>query len=195
MRYILDDLGYISTVSCNSIECDSGTCVEYTGSIPEGYDSLLDWATDANIRAYKIVDGNLTFDADRDAALQAQWNIPYTPANVYSTDESIIGTWIDGKPIYRKLVYVNNLANNTIKNVPCNIGANVIDQMIKHELVWYDSVDRGWMYGKRWDATSIFIEYYYNTAEDYMWIKSVGTDWSVRTSKAYAIFEYTKTTD
>ena len=113
----------------------------------------------------------------------------------YSTEEVIIGKWIDGKPLYGKVVYVNNLANNTIKNVPCNIGANVIDQMIKHELVWYDSIDKGWMYGKRWDSPSIFIEYNYNTANDYMWIKSVGTDWSSRTSKAYAIFEYTKITD
>ena len=113
----------------------------------------------------------------------------------YSTEEVVIGTWINRKPIYRKVVYVNNLANNTTKTVSCNIGANVIDQMIKHELVWYDSVDKAWMYGKRWDSPSIFIEYNYNTAGDYMWIRSVGTNWSARTSNAYAIFEYTKITD
>lgn len=113
----------------------------------------------------------------------------------YSTDEIVIGNWIDGKPIYRKVVYINNLANNSDKNVPCNIGANIIDQMIKHDLVWYDTVDKSWFSGKRWDSPSVYIAYNYNTAGDYMWIRSRGTDWSARTSKAYAIFEYTKTTD
>lgn len=113
----------------------------------------------------------------------------------YSIDEIIVGTWIDRKPIYRKIVYINNLVNNGEKNVPCNIGANVVDQMIKHDLVWYDSVDRSWFSGKRWDSPSIFTQYNYNTANDCMWIRSIGTNWSTRTSKAYAILEYTKTTD
>ena len=112
----------------------------------------------------------------------------------YSTEEKIIGKWIDGKPIYRKVVYINNLANNGDKNVPCNIGANVIDQMIKHDVVWYDSTDKSWFSGKRWDSPSIYIAYNYSTTGDYVWIRSVGTNWSARTSKAYAIFEYTKTT-
>lgn len=25
--------------------------------------------------------------------------------NIYSTDETVVGTWIDGKPLYRKAVY------------------------------------------------------------------------------------------
>lgn len=28
--------------------------------------------------------------------------------NIYSTEERIVGTWIDGKPIYRKVVLVDN---------------------------------------------------------------------------------------
>lgn len=72
MRYILDSEGYIHSVSCSHIECDN-TGTEYTGSVPEGYDSLEIWATTANIRAYKIVNGNLTYDANRAAALEAEW--------------------------------------------------------------------------------------------------------------------------
>ena len=35
----------------------------------------------------------------------------------YSTTEKIIGTWIDGKPIYQKTVSCGALPNNTTKNV------------------------------------------------------------------------------
>jgi len=35
----------------------------------------------------------------------------------YSTTEKIVGTWIDGKPVYQKTVYCGALPNNTSKNV------------------------------------------------------------------------------
>lgn len=74
MRYILDDLGYIEEVSFNAlIECNNKTCTEYTGSIPSGYNSLDEWLSNSNIRAFFIEDGNLVYDADRDAILQAQY--------------------------------------------------------------------------------------------------------------------------
>lgn len=72
MRYILDDLGYIEEVSFGGIiECNNKTCIEYTGTIPSGYDSLIAWVEKANIRAYKIIGGNLTYDEEKDAELQA----------------------------------------------------------------------------------------------------------------------------
>lgn len=73
MRYILDDLGYIEAVSCTYIECNNKGCTEYTGTIPEGYESYAQWAEEANIRAYKIVDNNLVYDANRAAALEEEW--------------------------------------------------------------------------------------------------------------------------
>lgn len=73
MRYILDDNGYIEAVSYNQFECNDKSCTEYTGTIPEGYESLDDWVLNANIRAYKIVSNNLTYDATRNAELQAEW--------------------------------------------------------------------------------------------------------------------------
>lgn len=71
MRYILDDNGYIEAVSCTEISCSNKSCTEYTGTIPSGYDSLEDWAQNANIRAYKIVNKNLTLDSAKDAELTA----------------------------------------------------------------------------------------------------------------------------
>lgn len=70
MRYILDDLGYIEEVSSNEMFCNNKSCTEYTGAIPGGYESLDEWLMRANIRAWKIVDGNLEFDPDRDLELR-----------------------------------------------------------------------------------------------------------------------------
>lgn len=73
MRYILDESGYIDSVSCTPFNCKDKSCQEYTGTIPSGYDSLQEWAINANIRAYKIVDNNLVYDEAKDAELCEKW--------------------------------------------------------------------------------------------------------------------------
>ena len=67
MRYDLDEEGYILNVFFG---CMSGTCAGYEGTIPEGYETLVEWADNANIRAYKVIDGNLAYDSVRDAQLK-----------------------------------------------------------------------------------------------------------------------------
>lgn len=70
MRYELDDEGYLLNVYFG---CASGNCTGYEGSIPEGYDGLEEWAENENIRAWKIVNGNLVLDSVREAELQEQY--------------------------------------------------------------------------------------------------------------------------
>ena len=43
------------------------------------------------------------------------------PMNDYSTDEKVVGTWIDGKPIYQKTVDFGKGPNNAEKSVPHGI--------------------------------------------------------------------------
>lgn len=48
--------------------------------------------------------------------------------NVYSTSETVCGTWINGKPLYRKVINFGELPNTTEKNVShgvSNIGTIV----------------------------------------------------------------------
>ncbi len=76
MRYILDDYGYISEVTFGGyIQCNNKGCTEYIGAVPSGYSSLEDWHENANIRAYKLVDDNLVYDADKDVELQALFEL------------------------------------------------------------------------------------------------------------------------
>ena len=73
MRYILNNEGYVETVSfANPIVCN-GSCTEYTGTTPTGYSSLLEWSENAVIQAYKITNGNLTHDPTKEAELESEW--------------------------------------------------------------------------------------------------------------------------
>lgn len=42
-------------------------------------------------------------------------------ANTYSTNETVIGKWIDGKPLYRKVVDLGVLPNEGTFRIPHNI--------------------------------------------------------------------------
>lgn len=101
MRYILDDMGYVSLVSCNPIECDSKSCTEYKGKIPLGYYSLAEWIEKANIRAYKIVDGTFTYDPDRAAAIELEIEL----------SNNIVVLYDDENGSYNNITLKNNIDN------------------------------------------------------------------------------------
>ena len=62
--------------------------------------------------------------------------------NTYSTEETIIGTWIDGKPLYRKTLTFNTTINS---NTPLYIAHNIsnVDTIFvdySHSYFWNDTV-------------------------------------------------------
>ena len=105
-------------------------------------------------------------------------------SNSYSTEEiKTGGTWIDGKPIYRKVVNVGTLPDKTSKNVQHNI--QNLDKVLEIKLVANDGISSivcnfgGKEMGVYIDAANVFIVSGNNF-----------TGYS-----GYAIIEYTKTTD
>lgn len=109
----------------------------------------------------------------------------------YSTDEQVIGTWIDGKPLYRKVgtikftsIYsqgnftVGSLISSNIKygtitkvftdSLLCNNLYNTFDSTIKSNI--YVSAEGGYIFG-------------FTTRENYL------------NKTIYVVVEYTKTTD
>jgi hypothetical protein len=134
MFYILDELSYIEEVSTHYIERDNKTCTEYTGAIPEGYETYDEWALNANIRAYKLdANGNLMFDADRNAALQEEYKKKcFVDNQIYSTEEKIIGTYIDGKPIYRITIVGTTGATSGTVNTTILLKNKVCDRLLKY---------------------------------------------------------------
>lgn len=110
----------------------------------------------------------------------------------YSTTESVVGTWIDGKPIYRKVLTTDHLANDGSINVPH--GITNLGQLINCSFRWYDSEDGRWYNNVRYGSTTLYIEEGGVTPTSVV-LTSKGTNWSTRTSNVAIIIEYTKSTD
>ena len=115
---------------------------------------------------------------------------PADETNNYSTDETkTFSKWIDGKPIYRKVVNLGSLPSNTTNSV--THGISNIDKVIGFNAfgissdtntrisIPYPTTDSGNI--QAWvDKSSVYI-------------RTTVTSWAHYSG--YAIIEYTKTTD
>lgn len=113
-------------------------------------------------------------------------------ANEYSTTETVIGTWINGKPLYRKVLTANSLANNGILIINHNI--QNLEKVTKISYSWYDTQDSKWYEGIRWDSATAYIKAD-GVRSTSVLISCVGTNWSTRTQNVTVVLEYTKSTD
>ena len=102
----------------------------------------------------------------------------------YSTEEQVVGTWIDGKPIYRK--YINTASGQT-KTV-YDLSTYNVETVIKLELFEIES-NGNIIPINFYNGSDKFTFCVYNKNGKYIEIIST------RTLAHYGIFEYTKTTD
>lgn len=70
----------------------------------------------------------LRYTKTTDTAGSGQWTPQGVPAHHYSTDEQIVGTWIDGSTLYEKTVDIGSLPNTSEKSSAHNISN--IDKVI-----------------------------------------------------------------
>jgi hypothetical protein len=193
MRYVLDDLGYIEAFSCNPIICDNKTCSAYSGTTPEGYSSLQEWAQEANIRAYKIVDGNLTYDEARAAALEAEWTEEViSNPDIHSSEEVKTNKiWIDGKPVYRKCYRLSSMPTTSGKKFEHEV--DDLDYIVELRGVMKRTYTNG--------AFSQLVFPYANSGGNMnisvqeKTLIEITTTIDRSTFNGVVIFEYTKTTD
>lgn len=115
-------------------------------------------------------------------------------AEIYSTDEIKTNkVWIDGKPIYRKVVSVNFPTSSSTATTNHNISN--IDTVTDYELIWLDTADSKW-YKSYKDTTGQYYVQADGISSTSVYVKSGSNyDWAKRTANRYAIIEYTKTTD
>lgn len=133
MRYILDNEGYIFATSLDKdspIECELGSCTEYIGELPDGYGSLYEWQCNANIRAYKIVNGNLIYDALRDVELQEIYD-EENEKNSYVTHKELSAIKIEQDENLVNIYDINSLENSNLNrlNVISNSANLKIDKL------------------------------------------------------------------
>ena len=106
----------------------------------------------------------------------------------YSTDEQVVGTWIDGKPIYRKVIYFSSLTSisNTIPNMETVVTLRAMS-LSNGGIVW-----RAINEAYKIDEWSCDI---YARVDTGLIAIQPGSNFAAEHTTAYAIVEYTKTTD
>lgn len=120
--------------------------------------------------------------------------------DVYSTEETVVGTWIDGKPIYRKVIVSNNVTIPKSGSFFMQIGASIQDYVSKHimakessngvfrELPLVHNVAVG-------NQSMVALYNNEHTGSPNTLEISQGSSVARTFSKVIAILEYTKTTD
>ena len=109
----------------------------------------------------------------------------------YSSNEQIVGKWIDGKTLYRKVITFNYFPNNTQRVVPHYI--TNLQYICWYEYSWYDKSDKRFFSGFRFDNSTTYCKIAISHTD--LIVEGRGTNWSARTSDGTCIIYYTKTTD
>lgn len=123
--------------------------------------------------------------------------------NDYSTDEMIIGTWIDGKPIYQKTVHISNM-NITVQNSGeasteltdlASLNINSVVNLIVGSCNWGGTGRVQLPVCLINNSVSISVDYTYNYDTKKLSIRHFRSSSSTVISDFYVTIQYTKTTD
>ena len=113
---------------------------------------------------------------------QIKYNLGDLSKEKYSTDEIKIGEWINGKPIYRKVVVIDNPSDGMTFSI-----AN-IDEPINAS--WTQAHPTGVFFSYNYDGSSMSIISFNSTSKNFIIQMRGGFE-----GKIVIIVEYTKTTD
>lgn len=110
----------------------------------------------------------------------------------YSTDEQVVGTWIDGKPIYEKVIYVD-ITDKDWHNIQLDVS---VDFVVKLKGMLYRGDGyfmelQGNIYPNEVERGMI----YYNKNDNYIQYVVLYSSLNLTSAYLYITIQYTKTTD
>lgn len=123
---------------------------------------------------------------------------PYTPykafenEEIYSTNEMVIGTWVDGKPLYRSVVYIDNIASGKVIH-PTNLSTNV--SIIKFDGYFYYGSGAFKFNHVNLNGTTEECILLYTVNDNGIVIITENKNVSIPDATGIVILEYTKETD
>lgn len=109
-------------------------------------------------------------------------------ANTYSTDEQVIGSWLDGKPLYKKTYNIASLANAGMVQIPFEISN--LKEVVSIRGIATDGANFFTLPSYR-GAVGTGIQIYADINNGI----SIVTENDRSSYHAYITIEYTKTTD
>lgn len=179
-----------SDVSNNKVLRADGTWVTQSGGGGGGASALAD-----------LDDVNLITPSDGQVLqydnASSKW-VNATPSggsgHNYSTTEQVIGTWIDGKPIYEKVVEIRSadIPNANLKYIAHNI-SNLKNVIKIQGIVYTQSGDHTILPRVQDNATNANLGIDITTTS--ILLKGRGINFTSIYSGGYVTLEYTKTTD
>lgn len=143
-----------------------------------------------------IGDNGNWFTGDTDTGVKAQGEKGDTGyvsnAEVYSTEETIIGTWADGKPLYRQTIIAMSPATAGFHNIATITNYAEIDKYIKVDAVCnWGTVGSMGVISNGFDLPDSENYFQVYIAEGNLWVGNIAqVDCPI-----YINIEYTKTTD
>ena len=122
-------------------------------------------------------------------------NLKSSTYDTYSTNETVVGKWIDGKPIYRKTMEFSNLSagENAIPHGLQNIELLMVNKTWSFIIDERDTVTI-WQLGNSNQAPN-FSQYSCNVVWTNTSAVSIYIGSGLNPKKLIITFEYTKTTD
>lgn len=153
------------------------------------YDVFTKTETTTNLKVGRVPTGKSVWSEYKDRVDFEKITIKNNDVFSYSTDEIKLGTWIDGKPIYRKVVIIDSIGSNVNYDVPYDIEnadtiwINEACSFIKNE---YETLSVNWIY-----STTDYMRIWINKNLG-LRVKALS---NLSNYSGYITIEYTKTTD
>jgi len=196
--------GGVQKLEQTTTSTESGGLNVWTATLEDGSQSTLEVRNGEKGNAGEaatVAVGNVGYgstpnvnNSGNEHAAVLDFTLPMTTvenAQVYSQEETVIGTWIDGKPIYRKCFDVQGL--NVVGNGATDTGCTVenLDRVLYLDGVWSISAWNGAQYTMNTNGVSIYFD---NSTQRFR-LTWKGTTGTFSATIFDFVVEYTKTTD
>ena len=155
VSYNISDLDYFVKIQCVAHNQNGSRNIPFVDDVYKSGDVLLDTIKSSGV--IRIISHNdlssltgevtLQYVKSTDVAGSGSWTPQGVPTHHYSTDEQVIGTWIDGKTLYEKTLVFDNPTKdsyNTFYQYDCAYDAGNIDFAKMVGINVYDSTDNRW---------------------------------------------------
>lgn len=109
--------------------------------------------------------------------------------STYTTSEQVIGKWIDGKPVYRKVLNIGTPSSQ--RTYPTH-GISNLENVIKLYGFCYTDGSTRQIIPMTYTNWEIFA---YDITDTVFTLNFSANQWSANPTNVYVVFEYTKTTD
>lgn len=152
----------------------------------DSYIALTSWRNGDTIAVKTVV---IQYTKTTDTPGSGTWTIQGALAHHYSTEEHIIGTWIDGKPLYEKTVYCGDFTGSGNKEIAHNISN--LGRVVKMFGAFNEGTTRFPLPIVMWGSAVTYQTRLAVTDTNII----ISRDTAAQSVNIYVTLQYTKTTD